>query len=91
MLKAFLDRLAAAWGEPNVAAAVNVNRPNSTTQVVSVMTEHDERDTLEEQDVKEQDGEPLPERTQMSVLSPAIPGVMGPPVIAPEPVDGSEI
>lgn len=83
MLKAFLERLA-ALGDPHVAAAVNFNRPNTTTQEVSVMTEHDEREALDEEEIEEQDGEPLPDRTQMSLIHPG-PGIVGPPVIGPEP------
>jgi hypothetical protein len=49
---------------------VHVGEPNTTTEAVSVMTKKQKRDHVTEEEARRQEGEPLPERTQMSVLYP---------------------
>lgn len=71
MVKGLLQSLRRLRDEAHVVTAVNIGRPNSSTQVVSVMTQdHDGR--LSDAEVENQDGEPLPERTQMSLIDPGI-------------------
>jgi hypothetical protein len=72
--------------------AVNIGRPNTHTEVVSVMTSKDKKDAeLTPEELEEQDGEPLPERTQMSLIhGPTGPYEIGPifdqPIQPPEEV-----
>jgi hypothetical protein len=69
--------------------AVNVGRPNSHTQVVSVMTSKDKDAELTREELEQQDGEPLPERTQMSLIHtgpPTIGPIYGLPIQPPEEV-----
>jgi hypothetical protein len=71
MLDAALRRLARLRGDTNAAVAANVGEPNTTTEVVSVMTKKQKRAKLTEDEVERQEGEPLPERTQLSTLYPS--------------------
>ena len=71
-------------GKTHSAVAMNIGRPNTHTQVVSVMSskskgtargkakEKDKELTPEE--LKKQAGEPLPERTQMSLIHTGLTG-----------------
>jgi len=71
MLDAALRRLALLRKHAHTAVAVNVGEPNTKTEVVSVMSKKKrERASLTEEELERQDGEPLPERTQMSTLYP---------------------
>jgi hypothetical protein len=78
MLDSVIRRLARLRGETHTAVAVNVGRPGAHTSVVSVSgqtrTEGDEvseeRNELSEEELARQKGEPLPERTQMSLMNP---------------------
>jgi 1-aminocyclopropane-1-carboxylate deaminase/D-cysteine desulfhydrase-like pyridoxal-dependent ACC family enzyme len=68
-------------GKTHAAVAVNIARPNTHTQVVSVVRSKDkqakEADELTPEELEQQRGEPLPERTQMSLIQ------TGPPTIGP--------
>jgi hypothetical protein len=78
MLDAVIRRLGRLRDETHSAIAVNVGEPNSHTEVVSVMSKkHNERkqDELTQEELERQEGEPLPERTQMSVIQPGPPGI----------------
>jgi hypothetical protein len=84
-------------GKTHSAVAVNVGRPNTRTQVVSVVTskskgkgEPKAQDAeLTPEELEQQAGEPLPERTQMSLIHTGPPGT-GPyyelPIQPPEEV-----
>jgi hypothetical protein len=83
-----LIRRAAEHGRTHAAVAVNTGRPGTRTAVTSVsvtgggaMDQNDERDELTDEELERQEGEQLPERTQMSVLK--IPGDTM-PVVPPE-------
>jgi hypothetical protein len=82
MLETLIRRLhQQLGGKTHSAVAVNVGRPNTHTQVVSVMTSKDtQADELTPEELERQAGEPLPERTQMSLIRP---GPTGPPAIGP--------
>jgi hypothetical protein len=83
MLDAVIRRLGRLRDETHSAIAVNVGEPNSHTEVVSVMSKKQKerkKDELTEEELERQDGEPLPERTQMSVLQPL------PPTVGIEPL-----
>jgi hypothetical protein len=82
MLEMLIRRLQQQLGgKTHSAVAVNVGRPNTHTQVVSVMTSNDKQaDELSPEELEQQNGEPLPERTQMSLIHP---GPTGPPTIGP--------
>jgi hypothetical protein len=73
MLTAALRRLARLGQGDHVVSAVNVGRRNAHASVVSVSAPQggamDEKH-LSEEELEGQDGEPLPERTQMSVIQP---------------------
>ena len=90
MLETLLRRLQEQLGgKTHAAVAVNVGRPNTHTQVVSVVTSKDKDAELTREELEQQAGEPLPERTQMSVIHPGPPGT-GPlyelPIQPPEEV-----
>jgi hypothetical protein len=59
-------------GDSHGAAAVNVGVPGARTSVVSVkgaaMGEAEQDEELTDEELDEQNGEPLPERTQTSVI-----------------------
>jgi hypothetical protein len=75
MFDAVIRRLAGLRDDTNAAVAVNVGEPDTKTEVVSVMSKKTKkRDHLTDDEVEKQEGEPLPERTQMSILTPAPPG-----------------
>jgi hypothetical protein len=77
-------------GQTHSAVAVNIGRPNTHTEVVSVMTSKDKDAELTPEELERQDGEPLPERTQMSLIHPTGPPTIGPiyelPIQPPEEV-----
>ena len=83
MLDAVIRRLGRLRDEAHTAVAVNVGTPDAHTSVVSVSgparTEgeemSDERNDLSDEELARQNGEPLPERTQMSVLYPVPPQI----------------
>jgi hypothetical protein len=80
MLETVIRRLGQQLrGKTHSAVAVNFGRPNTHTEVVSVMTKQDKDAELTPEELEEQDGEPLPERTQMSLIH----GPTGPPAIGP--------
>jgi hypothetical protein len=56
-------------GKTHAAVAVNFGEPNTHTKVVSVMTDK-KKEALTPEEAERQEGEPLPERTQMSVIHP---------------------
>jgi len=85
MLNSVIRRLSRLRDEAHTAVAVNVGTPGAHTSVVSVSgparTEgeemsderdelNDEENELSDEELARQKGEPLPERTQMSVLYP---------------------
>jgi hypothetical protein len=73
MLNALIRRLQQQLaGNTHSAVAVNIGEPNTHTKVVSVMTDNKQSE-LTDEELERQEGEPLPERTQMSVLH-ATPG-----------------
>jgi hypothetical protein len=75
MFDAVRKRLAQLRDDTNAAVAVNVGEPNTHTEVVSVMSKKTkEREHVTDEEAEKQEGEPLPERTQMSILTPAPPG-----------------
>jgi len=84
-------RLARLRSHAHTAVAVNVGEPHTRTTAVSVSTsartEGDEmtkkRKELTDEELERQEGEPLPERTQMSVLYP------GPAQLWPDGVEVS--
>jgi hypothetical protein len=96
MLNAVIRRLGRLREDAHTAVAVNVGKPGAHTSVVSVSgpahTEgegmSDERNELTDEELERQEGEPLPERTQMSVMHP--PGA-GPQIgafeVFPDPHD----
>src|SRR2546423_10765060 len=94
MFTAFLRGLTRLRDDPHAAVALNVGKRHARTTVVSTQTRGDpmskrkqERDELTEDEVERQEGEPLPERTQMSVLYPspvASPPIIGLPIEPPE-------
>jgi hypothetical protein len=69
-----IRRLAHLRSDAHTAVAVNVGEPHARSTAVSVSTEGDEmtkkRKELTDEELERQEGEPLPERTQMSVLYP---------------------
>jgi hypothetical protein len=74
-----LIRRAAQRGQTHAAVAVNTGGPGRRTAVTSVsvteggaMEQQDERQELTDEELEQQEGQELPERTQMSVLN--IPG-----------------
>jgi hypothetical protein len=87
-------------GKTHSAVAVNIGRPNTDTQVVSVMTSKSKARAngrgkakdkeLTREELEKQAGEPLPERTQMSLIHPTGPPTIGPiyelPIQPPEEV-----
>jgi hypothetical protein len=88
-----LIRRAAKHGQTHAAVAVNRGGSGKRTVVTSVsaigggpMEDKDERSELTEEELEQQEGEQLPERTQMSVLQ--VPGHTLPgatlPVLPPE-------
>jgi hypothetical protein len=78
MLETLLRRLQQQLGgKTHSAVAVNIGRPNTHTQVVSVMTSKQKEHELTPEELEQQRGEPLPERTQMSLIQ------TGPPTIGP--------
>jgi hypothetical protein len=81
MLETVIRRLGQQLrGKTHSAVAVNIGRPNTHTEVVSVMTSKKKDAELTPDELEQQDGEPLPERTQMSLIHP---GPTGPPTIGP--------
>jgi hypothetical protein len=76
MKSALFGRFARLRGQTHSAVAVNFGQPNSHTEVVSVVSDekskeqHKEQEGLSEEELERQDGEPLPERTQMSMIAP---------------------
>jgi hypothetical protein len=72
MLEAVLRRLSRLREDAHTAVAVNVGEPNTTTEAVSVMTTKKQRERagLTKEELEREEGEPLPERTQMSTLYP---------------------
>jgi hypothetical protein len=81
MLETLIRRLQQQLGgKTHSAVAVNFGRPNTHTQVVSVMSSKEKKgDELSPEELEQHGGEPLPERTQMSLIH----GPTGPPVIGP--------
>jgi hypothetical protein len=90
MLDAVLRRLARLGQDGHGAVAVNVGGRGAHTSVVSVSTPRggamDDDNGLTPEELEEHDGEPLPERTQMSVLYPG-PGAMPIGEISPADID----
>jgi hypothetical protein len=83
MLNALIRRLQQQLpGTTHSAVAVNIGEPNTHTKVVSVMTD-EERSDLTDEELERQEGEPLPERTQMSVMHPG----PGPVPVVDIPID----
>jgi hypothetical protein len=81
MFDAVIRRFAHARDETHSAIAVNVHEPDSHTEVVSAMGKKErKKEELTQEELDRQDGEPLPERTQMSVLQPL------PPTVGIEPL-----
>jgi hypothetical protein len=70
MLNAAIRRLQQQLqGKTHAAVAVNVGEPDTHTKVVSVMTQ-EKKQELTPEEAERQEGAPLPERTQMSVIHP---------------------
>jgi hypothetical protein len=91
MLETLIRRLQQQLGgKTHSAVAVNFGRPNTHTEVVSVMTSKNQDAELTPEELEQQDGEPLPERTQMSLIHPTGPPTIGPiyelPIQPPEEV-----
>jgi hypothetical protein len=99
MLDAVIRRLARLKDEAHGAVAINVGQRNAHTSVVSVSGPGGGRMSEEEitkEELEEHGGEPLPERTQMSIVTPGHgpmpigwdvpPGAMD-PAPTPGPVD----
>jgi hypothetical protein len=91
MLETLIRRLQQQLGgKTHSAVAVNFGRPNTHTEVVSVMTSKKQDAELTPEELEQQDGEPLPERTQMSLIHPTGPPTIGPiyelPIQPPEEV-----
>jgi hypothetical protein len=83
MLNALIRRLQQQLpGRTHSAVAVNIGEPHTHTKVVSVMTDK-EQDELTDEELERQAGEPLPERTQMSVMHPG----PGPVPVVDIPID----
>jgi hypothetical protein len=91
MLDAVIRRLGRLREHTHSAVAVNVGERGARRAAVSVeggaMTD-EERKKLTPDDVEAEDGEPLPERTQMSLIGyPGhvdVPGEFTSPVVPPE-------
>jgi len=80
-----IRRLGQLRDEAHTAVAVNVGKPGAHTTVVSVSGQtrtegeemSDEHKALSAEELARQKGEPLPERTQMSLMNPT-PGLPQP-------------
>jgi hypothetical protein len=84
MLKAVIRRLERELrGKTHSAVAVNIGEPNTHTKVVSVMTDEERNNELTDEELERQEGEPLPERTQMSLMHPG----PGPLPVVDFPID----
>jgi hypothetical protein len=80
MLESLIRRLEQQLGgKTHAAVAMNIGRPNTHTQVVSVVRSDDKQaekaDELTPEELERQEGEPLPERTQMSLIHTGPPGI----------------
>jgi hypothetical protein len=82
MLESLIRRLQQQLGgKTHAAVAMNIGRPNTHTQVVSIVTSTDKdakkADALTPEELERQEGQPLPERTQMTLIH------TGPPTLGP--------
>jgi hypothetical protein len=77
MFEAAMRRLLRLGSGTRSAVAVNVGQRQTYTKAVSVMSEKEREEQhleeLDDEELERQDGEPLPDRTQMSVMHPGPP------------------
>jgi hypothetical protein len=92
MFSAAKRRLGRMRGHTHTAVALNVGEPGAHTTAVSEeggsMTDDERKENLTPEEVESENGEPLPERTQMSLIGYegpiGIPGEITSPVVPPE-------